>query len=307
MDVSLLIARGPRFRDHATGPHHPERPERMAAVDAALDGVEHVVLEPRPATDAELEAVHGPSYLERLERFRGRDGQLDPDTPVGPESIEVARLAAGTTVELASRIMRGEARAGFAALRPPGHHAMPDAAMGFCLLGNAAIAAKHLLDSGQAERIAIYDWDVHHGNGTQAAFYSDPRVLFMSTHQFPFYPGTGARSETGAGLGEGFTLNVPLPGGAGDAELLRATDEIFTPRVFEFQPDIVLVSAGFDAHVDDPVGGMRATSEGFAALAERWRGIAERNCDGRILGVLEGGYDLDALTASVRATLSAWA
>lgn len=304
--VSLAIARSTRFRDHVAGPGHPERPERLAAIDAALEGLAFDELAPRPATDAELGAVHSDRHLAALAAAEGRSVRLDPDTATSPDSVEVARLAAGAVIDVARAVVSGRAHAGFAAVRPPGHHAVPEAAMGFCLLGNAAIAARALLDAGEVERVAIYDWDVHHGNGTQDSFYDDPRVLFMSTHQAPFYPGTGAASETGRGAGEGYTVNVPLRAGDGDEALLDVTRSHLAARVEAFAPDLVLVSAGYDAHAADPIGGLRVSTEGFSELALRWRELAERCCGGRIVGVLEGGYDLQALGASVRATLDAW-
>ncbi len=304
----LFVARSLRFRDHDPGPFHPERPGRLAAIERALDAapLTFETIPPRPATDEELLAFHRPEYLERLAAVRGRAVPLDPDTPTSADSVDVAREAAGAAVDLLSRVASGRGDAGLGLLRPPGHHALPDRAMGFCLLGNVAIAVKRLLDVGAVGRVAIYDWDVHHGNGTQAAFYDDPRVLFLSTHRWPFYPGTGRREDVGAGRGHGSTQNFPVPAGTSGATLLEITDEHLAPAVRDFGPDLIVISAGYDAHEDDPLGGLEVTTEDFGALAERWRAIAEETCAGRIAGLLEGGYDDDALAASVLATAEAW-
>lgn len=308
----LLIARSPRFRDHRPGPYHPERPERLAAIDAAVDGamaggVVADTLELRPATREELLRAHGEAHLERLEALRGQAANLDADTATSADSVDVAELAAGATIDTMASVLSGAHHAGLALVRPPGHHAIPERAMGFCLLGNVAVAVKSLLEAGTVERVAIYDWDVHHGNGTQDMFYEDPRVLFMSTHQWPFYPGTGAAEETGAGAGEGHTLNLPLPAGSGDEALLGVTRDVLAPRVRDFAPDLIVISAGYDGHGADPLGGFTLSTDGFRELSLRWRDLADEVCGGRIAGVLEGGYDLDALAASARATVEAWA
>ena len=310
--MKLLVARSARFQEHQPGRFHPERPERLAAIDRALDRAveEGLVFEevtPRPASDAELLRTHTEAHLRRLEEAAGRTHQLDPDTVTSPASVAVARLAAGTGIDILGGVLASRGRAGMALVRPPGHHALADRAMGFCLLSNLGIAVRQVLDSGTAQRVAIYDWDVHHGNGTQALFYQDPRVLFMSTHQWPFYPGTGAAQERGAGQGEGLTVNLPLPAGTTDRELIELTETVLAPKVRAFRPDLIVISAGYDAHQADPIGGFEMTTSGFRQLATRWRDLAEEVCEGRIAGFLEGGYDLDALSASVRATLEAWA
>lgn len=304
-DHRTLVVRDPRFREHAPARTHPERPERLEAVDRALDAVGEQIrnLDPRAASDEELLAVHDRGYLDALSACIGQTRRLDPDTYCSPRSVETARLAAGSLVEAALRVARGEATRAFAALRPPGHHAERDAAMGFCLLGNVAIAARALLARTGIERIAIVDWDVHHGNGTQHAFESERDVLFASLHQFPFYPGTGAIDEQGQDAGLGATLNLPLPQGCGDAEYGALFDHLLVPVLRRFEPEIILVSAGFDAHERDPLGGMSVTTRGFGLMAQRLCAIADEACEGRIVLALEGGYDLDALEASVRETV----
>jgi acetoin utilization deacetylase AcuC-like enzyme len=300
----VLLVRDARFREHAPDGPHPECPERLDAIDAALarlpDGVRE--LEARSADDGELLRVHSAAYLAELARIDGRRARLDPDTFASPGSVAAARLAAGSLVELVTRIARGSARAGFALLRPPGHHAERERAMGFCLLNNVAIAARALQAEG-VERIAIVDWDVHHGNGTQHTFEAERDVLFASLHQFPFYPGTGALRERGTGGGLGATLNLPLPAGCGDGEYAAAFEQVLLPVLDAFRPEFVLVSAGFDAHADDPLASMRLSTRAYPWFCARLRELAATWCEGRIALALEGGYDLAALGASVRATL----
>ncbi len=297
----VALVRDPRFKDHEPTGLHPERPERLAAIESALahsaGGCTNV--EPRAATDEEILRVHGADLLARLRSVEGKHVQLDADTYASPRSTEIARLAAGSAVDLARRVARGELDSGFALVRPPGHHAERDRAMGFCLLNTVAIAAAALRAEEGIERIAILDWDVHHGNGTQHSFEADRDTLFVSLHQFPFYPGTGALGETGVEAGEGSTVNLPLPAGSGDPEYGGVWDALVVPTLLAFEPELILVSAGFDAHVDDPLGGMCVTTEGFRSMAASIRRIAEEVCGGRLVLTLEGGYDLDALGASV--------
>ena len=238
--------------------------------------------------------------------LRDRSVSLDADTHTSDGSILAAEHAAAAAIDLAVGVARGEAKPGMALVRPPGHHATASRAMGFCLFNNVAIAARALQRTGVAERVAIYDFDVHHGNGTEAIFYEDPTVLYLSTHQFPFYPGTGDAEDTGEGAGKGATLNVPLRSGTTDGTLLEANDSLLLPTVRAFAPDFILISAGFDAHEKDPLGGCRITTDGFAALATRWIDLAADVCDAKIAAVLEGGYHLTALGESVRAVLKAW-
>ena len=275
------------------------------AVDHALDPLADRVrrLAPREATPDELLRAHGREYLDALARVEGRSGQLDPDTYASPRSVEVARLAAGSLVEASLRVAGGEAKRAFAALRPPGHHAERAAPMGFCLFNNVAVAAQALRAQAGVERIAIVDWDVHHGNGTQHLFEAERDVLFVSLHQFPFYPGTGALDEQGSGAGLGSTVNFPLAEGCGDAEYGQLFDELLVPMLLAFRPQIVLVSAGFDAHARDPLGGMNVSTAGFAGFAARLCAVADDVAGGRIVLALEGGYDLEALGESVAAVV----
>jgi len=302
---SPLVTRDARFREHVAGRSHPERPERIEAVDRAVAPLLHRASEvpARLATDEEILAVHDRAHLERLRSIEGRSGQLDPDTYHSPRSAEVARLAGGSAVELALRVARGESRSAFALLRPPGHHAETSRAMGFCLINHIAMAARALQTSCGLERIAILDWDVHHGNGTQRTFEAERDVLFLSLHQYPFYPGTGGLGEQGNGAGKGSTLNLPMPAGCGDAEYGLAFEDIVVPALLEFRPQMLLVSAGFDAHARDPLGGMRVSTDGFARMAASVRAVADEVCDGRLMLALEGGYDLEALGETVAAVL----
>jgi acetoin utilization deacetylase AcuC-like enzyme len=249
--------------------------------------------EPRAATFEELARVHDAAYLERIASLRGCSSALDADTYTSPESCDVALLAAGACVE-ATRYAHDGRGTGVAFVRPPGHHAERDRAMGFCLYNNAAIAAADALARG-ARRVVVVDIDVHHGNGTQGMFYSDPRVFYISTHQFPYYPGTGAATEVGYGEGMGYTMNVPLEAGATDADYWRVYDGIIGPVIERSAPDLIIVSAGFDAHERDPLAGMRVTTDGYAAIVARLRAAAHRACAGRIAAVTEGGYHLSSL------------
>jgi acetoin utilization deacetylase AcuC-like enzyme len=307
VDSRPLIVRDARFGEHRPESVHPERPERLAAIERSLArrAGEFRDLAARPATDEEVLRVHDRAHLEFLRSLRGRSGLIDEDTYVAPGSYETARLAAGSATQAALRVLDGEAARAFALVRPPGHHAEEAAAMGFCLLNNVAIAARSALAAGAVERIAIVDWDVHHGNGTQHLFEAERDVLFISLHQFPLWPGTGAASELGRGPGEGATLNFPLPPGTGDAIYHGLFREVIVPVLTEFRPELILVSAGFDAHERDPLAQMALSTAGFAALAAELRGAADALCEGRLALTLEGGYDLDALAASVGAVVDA--
>ena len=300
----VLVIGSERFRDHVTPAGHPERTERaevMASVVSRWRSRGGRTAEPQPVSDAALERVHAAGYVASIGATAGRRVRLDPDTYASPESEGVARLAAGAALAAVDHALDSDAMA-LALVRPPGHHAERERAMGFCLYNNAAVAAAHALDRG-LERVAVVDYDVHHGNGTQWIFYDDPRVLYLSTHQYPFYPGTGAADDVGRGDGAGFTINVPLAAGAGDADLDRVFREVAVPVLAAYDPELILLSAGYDAHVDDPLGGMRVTTGGYATLTSRLRAVAERTCRGRLAVVTEGGYDLAALEACLEGTL----
>jgi acetoin utilization deacetylase AcuC-like enzyme len=302
--MPVLLITSERFADHNTPPGHPERPERADVMDAvALRWRERggALTEPRPATREELSRVHDDEYLDALEATRGRSVKLDPDTFTSPETHETALLASGAAIEAARYTAAGRGPA-VAFVRPPGHHAERNRAMGFCIYNNAAVAAADALARG-ATRVAVVDIDVHHGNGIQWMFYDDPRVLYISTHQYPYYPGTGAADEVGRGDGAGYTLNIPLEVGATDADYWRVYDGLIGPAIERYAPDLLILSAGYDAHEYDPLAGMRVTTEGYAAIVARLRAAAEQVCGGRIAAVTEGGYHLQALAACLEATL----
>ena len=297
------------YLKHLPGESHPERPERIQALlnlAGALDKQMFELASPRAATRADVEYTHGADHVRLVESTSKHNRYaLDGDTITCRDSFGVALLAVGGFLTLLDAIASKQSSNGFALVRPPGHHALRDHAMGFCLFNTMAIGAEYLKRVYGAKKILIMDWDVHHGNGTQAAFYDDPTVLFISTHQFPFYPGSGAVNETGVGAGEGFTLNVPLPAGCTDVEYLQVFQDIVVPAAEKFQPDWILVSAGFDPHRRDPLGGMNVTEEGFGAMARLLLALANRFADGRIAFLLEGGYDLAGLRDSVAAVLAA--
>jgi len=299
-----LLVDDPRFERHKARSDHPERPERLQAARAALPKVAagFDVVPARPATSEELLRVHEASFLEALDKMRGRSGRLDPDTYLSPESVDVARLAAGSLVAMVDALIDGPVSKGVALLRPPGHHARPAHAMGFCLLNNVAVAAAHARSRG-LERIAIVDWDVHHGNGTQEIFWRDPHVLYVSIHQFPFYPGSGDIDEVGEGDGKGFTVNVPLPAGGGDAQYASAFERVVLPVVQAYAPELVLVSAGFDAAADDPLAQMQLSAQAFGWMGRELARIAEKSARGRMALVLEGGYDLVSLRTGLRSAI----
>ncbi|RLG20406.1 histone deacetylase [Methanosarcinales archaeon] len=291
----------PDYLLHETG-NHPERKERLLAIMHLIEESEIDLhkIKPEPASIEEMQYVHDPEYINKVKEYSEREIPLDPDTVLCRESYHAALLAAGGMI---SAVDDGRA---FALVRPPGHHALSDRGMGFCLFNNIAIGARHAQRTGY-DRVLVVDWDVHHGNGTQHIFYDDPSVFYFSVHQYPHYPGTGSAGETGSGAGQGYTLNVPLPAGSGDAKYVNVFKNILIPAALGFDPDIVLVSAGFDAHIDDPLAGMAVTTAGFGRMASIVSSIADRCCDGRLAITLEGGYDLNALSHSVLAVLKVMA
>jgi len=291
----------PKFLQHATGHGHPERPERASAVMAYLGKLPWMQelrrLAPRPADPRWVESIHSSDYIKRA-AAASRDGlpYLDSmDVAISPRSYDVALLAAGAPLVLADAIMAGEIQNGFALVRPPGHHAEKDTALGFCLFNNVAILARYLQKQFGVEKIAIVDWDVHHGNCTQHAFESDPSVLYISTYQYPFYPGTGAASEQGEGKGRGSVVNCPMPAGATDSAYERAFAERIIPALNAFAPQAVLISAGFDAHRDDPLAQVELSTNSFRWMTRQVIEIAERHAGGRIISLLEGGYNLSRI------------
>ncbi|MBM2831166.1 MAG: Hist deacetyl protein [Dehalococcoidia bacterium] len=296
----------PIYLEHDTG-SHPENASRLRAVAQMLNetGLEKqlTAIEPRPATIEELSLVHTQELISDVQRAAQEGGGwLDPDTVVSPASYQVALYAAGGVLQALLAVMNGQVNNAFALVRPPGHHATPERAMGFCLFNNVAIAARYAQTKLAVERILIVDFDVHHGNGTQDTFYGDPRVLYFSTHQYPFYPGSGSIIETGEKEGKGYTVNVPLPAGCGDKEYRQVLNEVLIPVARRFQPHLILASAGYDAHWTDSIAMMTLTVGGYAQIATTLRKLADEHCQGRLLLALEGGYNTAALAASVRAT-----
>lgn len=304
--MTTALYRSARFAEHDE-PSHVENQWRLQAVDAELERSGMLAMNPQPAfpmaTVEQLSLVHDPHYVDALARAADQGGGwIDNDTYMGPQSFEVAAIASGAAVAAVEAALDGSAKQGFVLARPPGHHARPSIGMGFCLFDTIAVGAAHALAAG-IERVAIVDWDVHHGNGTQEIFWTSPDVFFSSIHQWPLFPGTGSAGETGRDAGEGFTLNVPLAAGAGNERYLHVLDELILPKLRAFQPELVLVSAGYDCHRDDPLGSMRVDENGFSAMTGRVLDLAQTFADGRIVFVLEGGYDPPALARSVVRTI----
>ncbi len=306
MNVATGFVYHEDYLRHDTGGHHPENAERLISIMRNLEAqsltekLERIL--PARASQEQIEYVHTDSYVKNVEAIcKAGGGMLDSDTPVCSATCDIAALAAGGLIKAVDEVMSesNELKHIFALVRPPGHHANSNRGRGFCIFNNVAIAAEYLKREYGAKRILIADWDVHHGNGTQEVFFSDPSVLYFSTHQYPYYPGTGWIDEVGNGEGQGFTVNVPLPIGTDDTGYLYALTTILVPIALEFRPDFVLVSAGFDAHVTDPLASMAVTSLGFGLFTDVIKEIATKSCGGRIVMTLEGGYNLDAIAESV--------
>ena len=301
MDTAYVY--DPIYLEHDL-PSHPENARRLKQILSTLEETGMLarltLLEPRPATAEELQRVHTAAHIERVQRVaQAGGGYLDPDTYVSPRSFEAALMAAGGLVQATEAVLAGEVANGFALVRPPGHHATATRGMGFCLFNNVAVAARAALAGEKVARVFIVDFDVHHGNGTQDAFSSDPDVFYVSTHQYPHYPGTGHWEETGISAGEGTVLNVPLSAGVGDAGYAQIFAELVWPLAERFHPDLILVSAGYDAHWSDPLAQMTLSLTGYAGLGQELVHMAEQLCDGRIVFTLEGGYQLDVLAYGV--------
>jgi len=303
------IVRDPVYLKHDMGAYHPENPRRLQAIYQMIDEVGSTLnlkdIAPRIATREEIAANHDPGYVDDIASTAGKGPTaLDPDTSTCADSWDAAIRAVGGVLNLVDAVIKGEIGNGFALVRPPGHHAEKRRAMGFCLFNNVALAARHAINEHGMERVAIVDWDLHHGNGTQNSFYDDPRVLFVSTHQYPHYPGTGGVTEVGSGPGKGFTVNVPMPAGAADADYLSVFHTVVCPVLESFNPELILVSAGFDAHESDPLGSISVTEDGYGQMIRILMHQADELCSGRLILTLEGGYDLGALQYSVRRILS---
>jgi acetoin utilization deacetylase AcuC-like enzyme len=298
----------PCFREHDSGPGHPEAPERLDALRRGLSaaGLDERLLArtPRRATRDELLRVHTAEHVDAVAGSQGRTVRFDPETQAGPRSYQAALLAAGAVVDAVDQVLEGELDRAFCCVRPPGHHAEADRAMGFCLFNSVAVAAAHALARG-LDRVLILDFDVHHGNGTQAIFWEDPRVLYVSSHAYPFYPGTGGLAEVGAGRGEGYTVNLPLGAGSGDGEYVRLYRDVVVPIGRSFDPELLLVSAGVDPYVDDPLAPMRVTRAGFGELTRACLETAAGAARGRAVFALEGGYHPEGLAGGAAAIVEA--
>ncbi len=302
------VVRHDIYKEHLADYPHVESPRRLQVIYEMLDGPDlkgkYVAIQPRPATDQELAWVHSPHHIQRIAATDGKPHtSLDPDTQTTAQSYRVAKLAAGGLFSLIDKIFEGTIVNGFALVRPPGHHAERDRAMGFCLFNNVALGACYAMHTYRVKKVLIVDWDLHHGNATQNTFYADPSVLYFSTHQFPHYPGSGRLDEVGQGDGKGLTVNVPLWPGHGDPDFFQIFQTILSPIADAFQPEFILVSAGFDSCAGDPLGGMRVTPKGYAGLTHILMDLAKRHCGEKMAITLEGGYHLEGLRQSVKAVL----
>lgn len=302
------IIRDDSYMQHVANGYHPESPERLRIIYQMLQDEDmagrFLTFSPRPATTEELAWVHTSRYIQTIAATAGhRLTMLDPDTYACAQSFDIAKLAAGGVLVAVDKVLSGEVQNAFAFIRPPGHHAEANRAMGFCLFNNVAIAANYCIKIHKLQKVLIIDWDLHHGNGTQHSFYERGDILYFSTHQYPYYPGTGHITEVGSGAGKGFTVNVPLPTGPGDGEYFFIFEEILEPIAQEYKPDIVFVSAGFDIYYQDPLGGMQVTPSGFANLCRIILDLAADTCHGRVILVLEGGYHLQGLREATKAVL----
>lgn len=309
MAMKTGIIQDDLFLKHDTGPFHPERKERLISINEGLHSYSYLdhlsKLTPRPASEAELRLIHSPAHIRKIQLTAGKESfHLDPDTVTSAESYEVATYAVGSLLVLVDALLGREIQNGFGFVRPPGHHAELEHAMGFCLFSNIAIGASYALEKHKLSRVLVIDFDVHHGNGTQKAFYHRKDVLYISTHQFPLYPGTGDFLEVGEGAGRGFTINLPLPSRTEDATYNLLFEKVIAPIAQSYHPELILISAGYDAFAEDPLAGMLVTAAGFAGMSRTILSLADQLCGGKVIFLLEGGYHLKGLQASVLQTLN---
>lgn len=307
-EMKTALIYHPIFLQHDTGPHHPERASRLQSILRKLKKTGLIdkltLVEPQQASVDDIALVHPEDYVMSIKRScAAGGGSLDPDTVVSKDSYEAALFATGAMKTAADLVFKGEADNAFCMVRPPGHHARPAQAMGFCLFNNVAIAARYIQYKHKPNRILIVDWDVHHGNGTEEIFYNDPSVFYISLHQYPHYPGTGPKESRGTGKGKGFNLNIPMPAGSSDTEYIKAFQEIALPAINDFKPEFILISAGFDGHKDDPLSSINLTESGYHEMTRILKAAAQTHCKNRIISVLEGGYNLLSLANSTHSHL----
>jgi acetoin utilization deacetylase AcuC-like enzyme len=309
--MPIGLVREPIYQEHDNGPYHPESGVRLKVADQYIDSwTGRDILMPiaaRKASHQEIARVHTMRHVEKVAATSGKGGFFDADTSASPQSYQAALMASGGLLNLVDAAFSGQVQHGLALLRPPGHHATRGRAMGFCLYNNVAVAAAHLLEEKGLDRVLIVDWDVHHGNGTEAIFYEDPRVMYFSTHQTPFYPGTGPADDVGKGAGEGFNINVPMPPGQDSLVYIKVFRDLLLPLARQFEPQFILVSAGFDAHAEDPLGSMQISGLGYGALTRLLVELSRELCPGRVVLALEGGYSPEAQARSILKCLDAMA